>query len=59
MLYTEAMEALWNSYGEQHGSAENKKLALVNMRYDSETLNLLLYTRVNISIRADVVEFTD
>jgi len=57
MLYMEALENLWKNYEEKHGSVIGKKLALVNVRYDSDALNLILYTKAKISIRADVVEF--
>lgn len=57
MLYMEALENLWKNYEEKHGSVLGKKLALVNVRYDSDALNLLLYTEAKISIRADIVEF--
>lgn len=57
MLYMEALENLWKDYEEKHGSVIGKKLALVNVRYDSDALNLILYTKSKISIRADVVEF--
>ena len=57
MLYMEALENLWKDYEEKHGSVIGKKLALVNVRYDSDALNLILYTEAKISIRADVVEF--
>lgn len=57
MIYMEALENLWKNYEEKHGSVIGKKLALVNVRYDSDALNLILYTKAKISIRADVVEF--
>lgn len=57
MIYTEALENLWKDYEEKHGSVIGKKLALVNVRYDSDALNLILYTKAKIAIRADVVEF--
>ena len=57
MLYEEALENLWNNYEETHGKAEGRKLALVNVRYDSEAWNFLLYTKVRVFIRADMVEF--
>ena len=57
MIYMEALENLWKNYEKEHGSVIGKKLALVNVRYDSDELNLLLYTSAKISIRADVVEF--
>lgn len=57
MLYKEAMENLWKNFEKQNGSAIGRKLGLVNVRYDSDVLNLLLYTKVTITIQADVVEF--
>ncbi|NKB69198.1 MAG: hypothetical protein GKR89_19185 [Candidatus Latescibacteria bacterium] len=59
MLYREAMDALWRNYEETHGPVVGKSLALVNVRYDADNLNLLAYTRAKLSIRADVVEFVD
>jgi hypothetical protein len=58
-LYKEALEQLWQNYEKDHGSAVGKKLALVNVRYDSDILNLLVYTQVKYFIRADIVEFAD
>jgi len=40
MLYKEALDILWKSYEAANGSAEGKKLALVNVHYDSDALNL-------------------
>ena len=57
MLYKEALEDLWKNYEAVHGPAEGKKLALVNVRYDADALNLVVYTRPKVMIRADVVEF--
>jgi len=57
MLYKRAMQDLWNNFEERHGAPANRRLALVNVRFDSESLNLLLYTRLNTVIIADVVEF--
>lgn len=59
LLYKETLEDLWKSYEAIHGSVEGKKLALVNVRYDSDILNLLIYTEVKISVRADIVEFKE
>jgi len=56
-LYKEATDQLWASYAAKHGSVEGKKLALANIRYDSDILNLFLYNEVTITIRADVIEF--
>ena len=57
MLYAEALENLWNSYESEYGKVEDAKLALTNVRYDADILNLILYTQVKITVRADVVEF--
>ena len=59
MLYKEALEDLWKNYVAVHGSVEGKKLALVNVRYDADALNLFVYTRPKVMVRADVVEFTN
>jgi len=56
-LYKEALEQLWQNYEKDHGSAVGKKLALVNVRYDADILNLIVYTQVKYFIRADIVEF--
>jgi len=59
MLYKEALENLWKNYEAAYGAVEGKKLALVNVRYDSEALNLFVYTQPKVMIRADVIEFTE
>ena len=59
MLYKEALEQLWENYEEQHGSIEGKRLALANVRYDTDVLNLILYTKVTLGVRADIIEFVD
>ena len=58
-LYQEAIAQLWNNYKEAHGEIEGKKLALVNVRYDSDNKNFLVYTEALISVRADIIEFTE
>ena len=58
MLYQQAMENLWKNFENDYSQVvEGRKLALVNVRYDSDAINLILYTRPKISIRADVIEF--
>lgn len=59
MLYKEALEDLWINYEKDHGAIDGKRLALTNIRYDTDILNLLIYTKVMVGVRADVVEFTD
>ena len=57
LLYQAAFENLWENFAAEHGSVEGRRLALVNVRYDSDALNLLVFTQPKVSIRADVVEF--
>lgn len=56
-LYSDALDNLWENYESSHGAIDDKKLALTNVRYDAEILNLLLYTGTKITVRADIVEF--
>ena len=58
-LYGEAMADLWSQFAEGHGAVEGRKLALVNVRYDSSVRNFLVYNDTELFIRADVVEFAD
>ncbi|TVR31245.1 MAG: hypothetical protein EA390_06715 [Balneolaceae bacterium] len=57
MLYSEALENLWANFEATNGTVRNQKLALVNVRYDTDILNLFVYTKVRVTVRADVVEF--
>lgn len=59
MLYKEALDGLWKNFQLAHGPAEGKKLALINVHYDSDALNLLVYTKARLMVSADVVEFTE
>jgi len=56
-LYDSAVKDVWKNYEAKHGSVEGKKLALVNIRYDADILNLFIYTQAKLFIHADVVEF--
>jgi hypothetical protein len=58
-LYRHAIQNLWVNFRAEHGDVEGRDLALVNVRFDGDALNLLLYTRPTVSVRADVVEFTE
>ncbi len=58
-LYKEAMEHLWQDFEESNGPVVGRRLALTNIRYDSDSHNLLVYSDITLSIRADVIEFTD
>jgi hypothetical protein len=57
MIYQEALENLWGNYEKDHGPREDRKVALVNVHYDTDILNLFFYTEIRLFIRADVVEF--
>ncbi len=60
LLFKAALEDFWRNFEKQYGAVEGRHLAIVNVRYDSDALNvLLLYTKPKISIRADVVEFVE
>ena len=58
-LYKEALDNLWAQFAAEHGKVEGRRLALVNIRYDADTRNLVLYSDIVLSVRADVVEFTN
>lgn len=57
MLYSEALQDLWDNYEDQHGSVEGKNIALTNVRYDTDIVNAFVYTKVKVLVRADIVEF--
>lgn len=59
MIYGEAIEDLWGNFRKEHGEVEGRNLALINVRFDTDALNLILYTQPKVSVRADVVEFND
>lgn len=56
-LYSDAIQDLWRNFEAENGPVAGRRLALVNVRFDSEALNLLVYTRPRVFVRADVVEF--
>ena len=56
-LYREALENLWANFAAEHGSIEGRSLALANVRFDADALNLFVYTKSTVSVRADVIEF--
>jgi hypothetical protein len=58
-LYQAALANLWEQVRGQYGDVEGENLALVNVRYDVSALNLILYTQPTVTVRADVVEFTE
>ena len=59
MIYGDALQNLWDNFADANGPVEGRNLALVNVRYDTDALNLILYTSPTVFVYADVVEFTD
>ncbi len=57
-LYNDALNSLWRNFEENYGSAEGRNLVLANVRYDTDILNLIVFTKTTLYIHADVVEFT-
>jgi hypothetical protein len=53
------MENLWKDFEGKQGPVEGRRLALTNVRYDTDSHNFLLYSDMKLAIRADVIEFTD
>jgi len=58
-LYDTAIRELWENYRDKYGDTEGKKLALINIRHDTEILNTIIYTQAQYFITADVVEFVE
>jgi len=60
-LYQAALENLWDNYERENNAQVNgRSLALVNLRYDSEAVNVLgFYTKAKVSLSADIVEFSE
>jgi hypothetical protein len=56
-LYGQALQDLWDRFEAEQGSVAGRSLGLVNVRFDSDALNLILYTEATVWVRADVVEF--
>jgi hypothetical protein len=56
-LYREALADLWARFAAANGPIAGRRLALVNVRYDSDNTNLIVYTKPRLTIRADIVEF--
>jgi len=57
MLYAEALENLWVNFEAENGAAEGQSFALANVRYDTDILNLIVYTKITVRVRADVIVF--
>lgn len=56
-LYAEALEDLWANFEAENDPVEGQRFALANIRYDSDILNLIVYTKLSITVRADVIVF--
>lgn len=56
-LFQQAMRDMWSKFEATHGSPANRKLALINFRYDSESLNTFFYTQLTVTVVADIIEF--
>ena len=57
-LYKEAM-GLWADFESKHARWLVDTWALINIPYDADTRDFLVYNDIAVSLRADVVEFTD
>jgi len=58
-LYAEAMNDLWKNVEANIGGIKDRKIAFINVRYDADLLNLLVYTKAKVIIRADVIQFVE
>jgi hypothetical protein len=56
-LYRLATEDLWKNFEATHGKSVGRKLALANVRFDTEAFNAFFYTSPKLTIVADVIEF--
>ena len=57
LLYKVALENLWRNFEQIHGNIEGRSLALINVRFDSDALNAIVFTIPRISVRSDFIEF--
>jgi len=58
-LYNDAIKNLWENFKIEYGNTEGRNLLLANVRYDTDILNLLLYTQTDLYIHADIIEFEE
>ena len=58
-LYDDAIKNLWDNFRKDYGDTEGRNLLLANVRYDTDILNLLLYTQTDLYIYADIIEFEE
>ncbi len=57
--YDTAVKNLWKEFQNNHGDIEGRKVALINVRQDTEVLNTIIYTEAKYFISADVIEFVE
>ena len=58
-LYNDAIKNLWDNFYLEHEDAKDKKYVLANIRIDNDMLNLVLYTKTDLYITADIIEFEE
>jgi len=58
-IYAEAMNDLWKNVEASIGGIKDRKIAFINVRYDADLLNLFVYTKAKVVIRADVIQFIE
>lgn len=56
-IYKEALEDLWKNFEADYGAMQGESIALANVRYDADLLNLFIYAQLELTVRADVVKF--
>ncbi|MCD6376125.1 MAG: hypothetical protein J7L94_11405 [Caldisericaceae bacterium] len=56
-LYQQALKDLWKNVEKKVGKVEGRSLALTNVRYDMQISNFLIFNKVKLMVRADVVSF--
>lgn len=56
-LYQQALKDLWKNVEKKVGKVEGRSLALTNVRYDTQISNFLIFNKVKLMVRADVVSF--
>ena len=58
-LYNDAIKNLWDNFYAEYGGEEDKNYVLANIRIDNDMLNLILYTKTDLYITADIIEFEE
>ncbi len=58
-LYNDALNDLWRNFQADYGSTEGRNLVLANVRYDTDILNLIVFTKTTLYVHADVIEFNE